>query len=55
MLCIICWFRLLCCSYLLGRQVVADSTIEGYVAALRRGCRLLERTYGAVYKLRNRF
>ncbi|XP_052126651.1 1-phosphatidylinositol 4,5-bisphosphate phosphodiesterase zeta-1 [Frankliniella occidentalis] len=29
-------------TYLLGRQVVADSTIEGYVEALRRGCRCLE-------------
>lgn len=29
-------------TYLLGRQVVADSTIEGYVEALKRGCRCLE-------------
>ncbi|XP_034242163.1 1-phosphatidylinositol 4,5-bisphosphate phosphodiesterase delta-4-like [Thrips palmi] len=29
-------------TYLLGRQVVAESTIEGYVEALRCGCRCLE-------------
>lgn len=34
---------IVCGRYLLGRQVVADSTIEGYVEALRRGCRCLER------------
>ncbi|KAK3912705.1 1-phosphatidylinositol 4,5-bisphosphate phosphodiesterase delta-3-A [Frankliniella fusca] len=29
-------------TYLMGRQVMAESSIEGYVDALRRGCRCLE-------------
>lgn len=29
-------------TYLVGRQIAGDSSVEGYVKALRRGCRCLE-------------
>jgi hypothetical protein len=34
--------RSLCCRYLTGNQLSGESSIEGYIGALKRGCRCVE-------------
>ena len=42
-------------TYLVGHQLVGDSTIEGYIRALLHGCRSVERKYYCLPKLHTIF
>ena len=37
-----------CCRYLTGHQLAGESSVEGYISALKRGCRVVERKWSLV-------